>query len=139
MTASGPKQTLLRPSHSRIICLSQFSAVVLTPYNAQGCFMLLNINKGSPGLRIYRSTWLIVAAVFFSWCAMAGKPTPEAQLATIAATPIALVYIVFQTQKIVFQWREHGVSSLLANLFIVIFVLGSGPHRSHIQGDDFRP
>jgi hypothetical protein len=82
--------------------------------------MLLNINKGSPGLRIYRSTWLIVAAVFFSWCAMAGKPTPEAQLATIAATPIALVYIAFQTQKIVFQWREHGVSCLLANLLIVI-------------------
>ena len=82
--------------------------------------MLLNIKKRSLGMRIHRSTWLLVAAVFFSWCAMAGKPTPEAQLATIASTLIALVYMAFQTQRIVFQWREHGMSGLLASLLIVL-------------------
>lgn len=70
-------------------------------------------------MRIDRGAWLLIGIIFFSWCAMAGKPTPEAQLASMASMLIALVYIAFLMQRVVSNWLKHGLNSLFAVLLIV--------------------
>jgi len=70
-------------------------------------------------MRISTSTWLVAFACFFSWGALAARPTAEWQLASVASSIGAFVLLIRLVVRGAIKWRERGVAYVISCVLIV--------------------
>ena len=71
-------------------------------------------------MRLRRSTWLVIAISFLTWCAFASRPNSCVQLAAMFSGAIAIVLVAVLLFQAALKWRERGLLNLVSCVLIVV-------------------